>query len=85
MDDQRDQRPKELWERLDNEPGNAFAAFGCFDSLDARGRSVLAAYRPNVRADAKKPPDTWGGSWSREVAPRRGLRPRRPPATPSTR
>jgi hypothetical protein len=58
---------KELWESLDNEPANAFAAFGCFDSLDARERSVLAAYRIGVRPDAKKPSDTWAG-WSREFA-----------------
>jgi hypothetical protein len=62
MDDQ-EQRPKELWERLENEPANAFAAFGCFDSLVARERNVLAAYRIGVRPDAKKPSDTWA-RWS---------------------
>src|SRR5215213_10915264 len=58
---------KELWDRLENEPGNAFAAFGCFDSLDPKERSLLAAYRIGVRPDAKKPSDTWAG-WSREFA-----------------
>src|SRR5215217_8038024 len=58
---------KELWERLDNEPANAFAAFGCFDSLDPKERSVLAAYRIAVRPDAKKISDTWA-RWSRQFA-----------------
>ena len=67
MDDQHKQRPKQLWEQLDNEPANAFAAFGCFDSLDPKERSLLAAYRIGVRADARKISDTWAG-WSRQFA-----------------
>jgi len=66
MDDQ-EQRTKELWERLTNEPANAFAAFACFDSLDARKRSVLAAYRLSVRPDARKPSDTWT-KWAKDFA-----------------
>jgi hypothetical protein len=66
MDDQ-EQRPKELWERLDNEPCNAFAAFKSFTCLAPEKRSLLAAYRIGVRPDGKMPSDTWAG-WSREFA-----------------
>jgi hypothetical protein len=62
------EKSKELRDRLDNEPGNAYTAFERFISLDPRERSVLAAYRSHAANPlASKVSDTFGG-WSRTYA-----------------
>ena len=61
-------KPKELWDRLENEARRAFEAFQTFLSLPADGRTIVEAYRYHVgNPHVAKPSDTWI-RWSSEFA-----------------
>jgi hypothetical protein len=61
-------KPKELWDRLQNEPERAYQAFESYRSLAGGERTILAAYRSYVgNPDAAKPSDTWSG-WASQFA-----------------
>jgi hypothetical protein len=62
------EKPKELWHRLDNESERAHRAFQTFLSLPSDDRTVVEAYRGHVgNPQAVKPSDTWT-KWSRDFA-----------------
>ena len=62
------EKPRELWDRLDNEPERAYRAFRTFLSLPGDHRMVVEAYRGHVgNPQAVKPSDTWV-RWSRDFA-----------------
>ena len=63
-----DNKRKELWDRLENEPERAYMAFQSFLSLPSGERTIVEAYRSHVgNPEAVKPSDTWV-RWSREYA-----------------
>lgn len=62
------EKPRELWDRLDNESERAHRAFQTFLSFPSDDRTVVEAYRGHVgNPGAVKPSDTWI-RWSREFA-----------------
>ena len=66
--DTENEKSKELWDRLDNEPERAYRAFEVFLSLPSGDRTILEAYRTHVgNPNAAKPSDTWSG-WSSQFA-----------------
>jgi hypothetical protein len=61
-------KPKELWDRLQNEPERAYRAFESFLRLPSGERTILAAYRSYVgNPEAAKPSDTWS-RWASQFA-----------------
>ncbi len=62
------EKPRELWDRLDNEPERAHRAFQTFLRLPSDDQTVVEAYRGHVgNPQAVKPSDT-RVRWSREFA-----------------
>ena len=62
-----EKKPRELWDRLENEPRRAFEAFRTYLSLPS-GRTVVEAYRRHVdNPHATRVSDTWTG-WSHTFA-----------------
>ncbi|MDQ3864050.1 MAG: hypothetical protein M3317_11240, partial [Actinomycetota bacterium] len=63
-----DEKNKEHWDRLENEPERAYRAFESYRNLPSGERTLIAAYRGHVgNPDAAKPSDTWS-RWCGEFA-----------------
>jgi hypothetical protein len=63
-----EKKPRELWDRLENEPERAFRAFETYRNLPNGERTLIAAYRLHVgNPGAAKPSDTWS-RWFNQYA-----------------
>lgn len=69
-----EKKPRELWERLENEPERAYRAFESYRNLPSGERTLIEAYRQHVgNPQATKPSDTWtkwshGFAWKERAA-----------------
>lgn len=65
--DTENEKSKELWDRLENEPERAYRAFEVFLSLPSGDRTLTTAYQHHVGNPAARPSDTWS-RWASEFA-----------------